>query len=346
MKVIKIAVFMSVLVVGISSTAFASWWNPVTWRIFKKESKVVIQESSNIITVSTTTFNELTKDSSFFCNGSRYKKCPEGQSLVCPINGEDAFCEKRKIDEIKTPKTKEPIKNQIDRPVTTKVNIKTEPTVKENYNYLVTGLVDSLISTYTQYIELSKSLDDIYSERLNLTSQRRSFGYDFNKIGGGIDQKLEDYVKVYIQLQDNETLYINNLQRHDNEVINEAKANLEKLRVYRETVQNSSYTRAQSITAMQELMNNYDYLDKFSKYLKTSSESYFAYVSKEDDASEFFSKNVSQYLNKLLGSAPTVITPPVQKTTIIEVPRIELPRTTYCTSHWNGLPGDYSITCN
>jgi hypothetical protein len=81
----------------VTSSAFASWWNPTSWKIFTRKNNPVMQN----VSVASTSENLLLS-----CNGSKYNRCQEGQIFVCPTNGEDAFCEKGKSDEIKTPKTK------------------------------------------------------------------------------------------------------------------------------------------------------------------------------------------------------------------------------------------------
>ena len=84
--------------VGMTSSVFASWWNPTTWKIFSRKSNPVVQN----VAIATTTESTLLS-----CNGSKYNKCPEGQNFICPTNGEDAYCEKGKSDEVKTPKIKD-----------------------------------------------------------------------------------------------------------------------------------------------------------------------------------------------------------------------------------------------
>ena len=37
MKKIKTLTLVSILMFGITTSAFASWWNPFTWSIFKKK---------------------------------------------------------------------------------------------------------------------------------------------------------------------------------------------------------------------------------------------------------------------------------------------------------------------
>lgn len=91
------ALLFTILSIATTTSVHAAWWKPTTWKIFNKQKKTLIQK-----TASSTQENPLS------CNGSKYKKCPEEQIFICPANGEDAFCEKNKPDEIKAPKTKEP----------------------------------------------------------------------------------------------------------------------------------------------------------------------------------------------------------------------------------------------
>lgn len=116
-------------------SVYASWWNPTTWKIFTRQDKQVVQklqESNNA-----TQLDQVTLESTLLsCNGSKYNKCPEGQTFVCPISGEDAFCDKIKTEEVKTPKTKEITvqKNQI------KQELKTGTSLKSNNNIVATNV--------------------------------------------------------------------------------------------------------------------------------------------------------------------------------------------------------------
>lgn len=109
MKTLKTIALVSIISIGMTSSVFASWWNPTTWKIFKRENKVVTQPKieENVVLASTTTPVKAEESNLLLCNGSKYNKCPEGQNFICPTNGEDAFCEKGKSNDVKTPKTKE-----------------------------------------------------------------------------------------------------------------------------------------------------------------------------------------------------------------------------------------------
>jgi hypothetical protein len=97
MKTLKKLVLVSVISVSMASSVFAAWWNPFSWKVFsKKSNQVAVQQN-----VATSTPQE----EFLVCNGSKYRKCSEGESFNCPVNGGDAFCEKKsdKENEIKTP---------------------------------------------------------------------------------------------------------------------------------------------------------------------------------------------------------------------------------------------------
>ena len=53
MKTIKLLIFTVVIATGMVSSVYASWWNPLTWRIFSKKIEHIPQR----IMVSTTTVN-------------------------------------------------------------------------------------------------------------------------------------------------------------------------------------------------------------------------------------------------------------------------------------------------
>jgi hypothetical protein len=157
MKITKILILTAILTVGATNSVFAAWWNPLTWKVFTKRSNTVTQN-----VVSTTTVENLLS-----CNGSKYRVCVEGQTFVCPTDGQDAYCEKNKTDEIKTPKTKD---TPISIPVTTKA-IKSETvqkpktTTKEtvienkpNNNPIVINNAPAVVKTDSS----SASNDDIY----------------------------------------------------------------------------------------------------------------------------------------------------------------------------------------
>jgi len=117
MKKVKIIVLTSILSISMTSSVFASWWNPTTWKVFTRKSNPAVQN----VSVATTSENLLLS-----CNGSKYNKCLDGQIFTCPSSGEDAYCETKKVEEIKTPKTKQAI---IVSPATNKI-LKTETAPK------------------------------------------------------------------------------------------------------------------------------------------------------------------------------------------------------------------------
>lgn len=112
MKIVKIIVLASVLSISLTSSVFASWWNPTTWRVFSKEKKIIVPQKE-VSEVAASTESTL-----LVCNGSKYSKCLENQKFICPDSGEDAYCETKKVEEIKTPKTKQVV---IVSPATNKI---------------------------------------------------------------------------------------------------------------------------------------------------------------------------------------------------------------------------------
>lgn len=56
MKNTKKILFVAILSIGMTSSVFASWWNPMSWKFFSKQDKQVIQEK--VVTVATSTSKE------------------------------------------------------------------------------------------------------------------------------------------------------------------------------------------------------------------------------------------------------------------------------------------------
>lgn len=53
MKNTKKILFVAIVSVGMTSSVFASWWNPMSWRFFSKQDKQVIQEKVVVVATST-----------------------------------------------------------------------------------------------------------------------------------------------------------------------------------------------------------------------------------------------------------------------------------------------------
>lgn len=76
MKTIKTFALVSVLTIGLTASAFASWWNPFTWNFFKKQTSVttqqvavdnsllVTQNNTSTTTLETQKLNQITSTSS------------------------------------------------------------------------------------------------------------------------------------------------------------------------------------------------------------------------------------------------------------------------------------------
>lgn len=77
--------FSGLIILLAPTIAYASWWNPFSWKIF-----------SDISGTNTSVINAKVKLSSeiLTCNGEKWNQCPEGQRFVCPENNQsDAYCE-------------------------------------------------------------------------------------------------------------------------------------------------------------------------------------------------------------------------------------------------------------
>lgn len=178
--IIKLGI-ISIFIFGTTSSVFASWWNPLSWNVFRGQNKI---ESSKTVTSEPVIKKETQEvDNLLSCNGSKYNKCPEGQTFTCPTNGEDAFCDKNKVDEIKTPKLKQgsligsvktketPIKLTKTEPeakygVKTPIEekIKNTPVIK-NDTSLVQGknYKDDLVSLYLKEIDHFGSVTKLFN---------------------------------------------------------------------------------------------------------------------------------------------------------------------------------------
>lgn len=60
MKNTKKILFVAILSIGMTSSVFASWWNPVSWKFFSKQDKQTVQEKVVVISTSTQNQKEVT----------------------------------------------------------------------------------------------------------------------------------------------------------------------------------------------------------------------------------------------------------------------------------------------
>src|SRR5438045_963616 len=104
---------LTVLLVISPSIALASWWNPFSWsiwNIFNRENNVAqVINSAVHPTKSNQEIASSTTNETILCNGQYWNKCPDGQLLVCPIDGKtDAYCSVPKTPTTKTSITATP----------------------------------------------------------------------------------------------------------------------------------------------------------------------------------------------------------------------------------------------
>ena len=352
MKHIKFVAIVSILFVGLSSSVSASWWNPTTWRIFKKESKTIVQqktETENVISVSTTTFEKLTENSYLSCNGSKYKKCPEGQVFTCPTNGDEAFCEKDKSNEIKTPKIKEPtVKDVVIKK--TNVNNVVKKEIKadtENYNTLIISTADSIIRNYERYIAHFEKLNEIFSDREaeSLAIARR--------INSGLNPATgiqNDILILLAESKNDDASYVKSLRIANENNIAILKNMLSQLKQYREQKVGMYYIKDDAVKEAKELMPLYDkldpYMDSSSKFLE-----YFTSYTQKND--EMYSSTITSLKNQniadrnYLDSQRRAISQsaPVFQAVIPKIELPQMPKTTYCNTSYTGIHGNYNITC-
>ena len=106
-KKLSILFFAVLLIPQITS---ASWWNPLSWKIFirhKEPSAQIIEVSAATKNTATSTNNKPKENkpiikpvtesvthqsNTLICNGKNWSSCPTGQDFVCPSDGRDAYC--------------------------------------------------------------------------------------------------------------------------------------------------------------------------------------------------------------------------------------------------------------
>ncbi len=357
MKILKTIAFISIVSVGMTTSVFASWWNPFSWNMFKKQNKVVVEEkvvenSAQTYTAPTSTIIQ-NEPNFLICNGSKYNKCLEGQNFICPTNGEDAFCEKIKDDEIKTPKTKE---TSIVKPATVVISKKADVQPKkepvgENFNITILSVADSLIRTYTDYIAFYKKFDVILMEREQESLQtKQKIDKLLNSSGSAMDSQYYNVYVLLSNLKSDELSYIKSLRAANQQNISNLENFLLKLKQYRTEKEGSFYSRNAATQEAKELMPLYDKLDPYMESFSTFKEGYFSYINKNDDIITTVVTRMQESLSVEISSLESQrrnvskSAPPIQ----ITIPKIELPKmptTIYCDTRYTGFGGNYTTSC-
>lgn len=106
MRNIRLTTVAIIIIASTTSSVFASWWNPTTWKIFRRDNKISVEQKIDNTATSSQVLQNANENNTLSCNGSKYSQCPSGQIFICPTTGE-AFCEKNTKDEIMTPKVKD-----------------------------------------------------------------------------------------------------------------------------------------------------------------------------------------------------------------------------------------------
>lgn len=358
MKTLKTIALISIVSVGMTSSVFASWWNPTSWKIFKRESGVANQERKGVVNVSTTTFNELTKDSFTFCNGSKYKKCPEGQSFVCPTNGEDAYCEKGKSDEIKTPKTKDigssVLTNKaVTKTVTTKVETPlkvTTQTENENFNITILSVIESLIRNYENYTGLFKEFNTILLEREQRSTEIKNALDKALLPASEYNTNYNNSISLLLKARTEEIAYLRAIRASNEQNISNLENSISLMKQYKAQKENMFYLRMDAVKEAKELMPLYDKLDPYMDAFSKFKDGYFEYTGKNDDLysstiTALQNQNTTDY-NYISAQRRTITqSAPASQITIPKIDLPKMPTTTYCESRYTGIHGNYNITC-
>lgn len=358
MKVVKTAVLVGVLVVCLSSTALASWWNPVTWRVFSKQTqklniKPIVSTSSESISLN---------DNLLSCNGSKYKTCPNGQTFTCPTDGKDAFCEKNKVQEIKTPKIKEssslPIKvenkrDSIDKNKTT-LSVSSDINDYNNQTLKIIDLgIESVNSDSNIYIELSKRVQTRIKVEQDLLNNITPY-YDSSKTEG--ENEFNDIIKKTITVVGKEIEYLENEIVLNSQAVNLKQPILDHLNNQREYVRNSKVDKkyledtSLDIQKMEKLLSD-NTLAKVSKYnyLITSIDDFKDKKQADIDWLINDTKNNSlRQENDRLKSEATyrMINEQAKLTEELMKKSESSSKNYYCESNYLGVQGAYSISCH
>lgn len=352
--------FILTLVLPIS--VYASWWNPTTWKIFVKQDKQIVQKTQEVGTVKQSDPVAVQVESNLLsCNGSKYNKCPEGQTFVCPTSGEDAFCDKIKTEEVKTPKTKEVSTKKIQIKQDSKTVViapqekKVEAKKDENFNFLVISGMDLVIRNFERYINHFKSVNnDLFIVRENEDIEKiASINSD---LSSATEVEFAEVLRFLLKSRTEELDYIRSLRSVNDQNISTLEKMLASVKEQKEIKLNLAYSREDGIKEAKEWNI---FVDKLDPYMESNSkmvDSFSAVINKNDElqleAVNTYRKNSSAIISNLKAELRDLDNQrkAIEQTDALvkALPKIDLPKmptTTYCESRYSGIHGNYNITC-
>ncbi len=349
MKTLKTIAIISIVSVGMTSSVLAAWWNPFSWKLFSKKGDIVTQNVSVTATTSQESFS--------WCNGSKYKKCSEGETFICPTNGEEAFCEKSKNDEIKTPMVKDSLTANNDTKLLKTESLKTvgqtgKPTAKiekqsaENYNYLVVAYNESLTEAFERQLKLNIELKEIIDNRIRRSTEKAQIfqGYVVESVPEGVNIPNDAY-RSLVKSYNGDANLMGILSKSEDGLIKGINEIISKLKIQREVERSKTFTKEQAIAQINVIIKDYSSLETLHGYLTKNYNSYITNAEEVDTSSarllDALEQNAKSYARA--GYTSSQNTQPVIK---INIPKIELPKTTYCNTRYTGVKGNYETTCN
>ncbi len=214
----KIILLVVVSLSVMPTVAFASWWNPATWSIFSKSLNKKQDYKEQVMT-SSSTVTTIKKDEDLtLCNGQYWKKCPVSQRLICPVNGEDAYCSTPKIpmtksipvvkDTIYSENTKSPVqipvKNVQTLPQQNAVQIQENTSAQISNRDLIIKDLDQVIdsqNSFNSQLLTDISLMNTVSYMLNdEPSQMAQSAKQLTQFRLGRIMKMQNYVEQGIRI--------------------------------------------------------------------------------------------------------------------------------------------------
>lgn len=353
MKTTKFIVLSLAITIGLTNSVFASWWNPTTWKIFRKENKLVVQQKVEEKVAVTATTSSIDESDLLFCNGSKYSKCSTGQTFICPTNGEEGFCQKDDSGNIKIPK----VKTQelvSEKKVTPKAQVlnssvivknTTATTKEENYNSQIIELTDYVISSTKNYLGLFEVFNEILDGRIMAYTESKKLFDDMvdNSVPVGANVP-NDLIRSTSKLYDTTIASVKYIQKYSLDTTSKMNERISILNSKKQTFSNGFYTKDQAKNEMKDVMNYFAALEEDVKLLNKMSDGYFSTVQKTDKSVavtvQLLINNSNKNLNREMSSQTTVTE------SKITIPAIQYPKTSYCNVSYTGIHGNYNITCN
>jgi hypothetical protein len=211
---------------------------------------------------------------------------------------------------------------------------KTSINPSENFNILPIGTIDRLLPLIDSYISYVREVDDIYSERITRAYKIKSkLESMYQPIPEG--QNIpNDIIKTLISMRQSEIAIINSSQ-NVNKALVDAFINVRgQLANDKIKYQSQTLTREQAVVIAQDISKVYDLLD-VSRVTKF----YEQYSSHSEMTESSFSSAIDSLISNSNSNANSQISfPPIQP---IRLP--EMPKTTRCSTKWDGL--QYQTSC-